>query len=445
VPARTYAPAMTSVPLLYRAAVRAVRASSPLLSLGGGKVARGVVGRRNAVDTLVRWGSRERDPDLPTVWMHAPSVGEGLQAGAVLHALTKRRPGLQAVFTHFSPSAEGLGERIGAHVSAYLPWDVRQDVRRVLEALRPRLLAFTKTEVWPVLAEESTSSNVPPVIVAATVPDGAGRMRWPARSVLRDTWARMAVACAVDGEDAERLVGMGVSADSVHVTGDPGIDAAALRVFRADPDAPWLSPFHGAARPTLVAGSTWPADEDVLAPAWLAVRKGRPEAMMVLAPHEPTPERVRALLARFRGLGLTSLTLSAVERSGAVRGADVVVVDRVGVLTELYTVGSAAYVGGGFGLNGLHSVLEPAAAGIPSAFGPSFRNARAAGRLVELGAARSVTDPTALADAVGAWLDEGIAKKEAADRALDYIRAHRGASDRTAELLDPLIGVTGRG
>jgi 3-deoxy-D-manno-octulosonic-acid transferase len=435
---------MTTVPLLYRAAVRAVRVSSPLLGLGGGKVARGILGRRTAVDTLVHWGDREREPGLPAVWMHAPSVGEGLQAGAVLRVLTERRPGLQVVFTHFSPSAEGLGDRIGADVSAYLPWDVRQDVRRVLKALRPSLLAFTKTEVWPVLVEESTSSSVPPVIVAATVPDGAGRMRWPARSVLRQTWARMAVACAVDGEDAERLMGMGVSADAVHVTGDPGIDSAALRVSRADPDAPWLSPFHAAARPTLVAGSTWPADEDVLAPAWVAVLKGRPEAMLVLAPHEPTSKRVAALLARFRGLGLTSVTLAAVERAGAVGGAHVVVVDRVGVLAELYTVGSAAYVGGGFGRNGLHSVLEPAAAGIPSAFGPSFRNARAAGQLVELGAARSVPDPTALADAVGTWLDQGIANREAADRALDYIRAHRGASDRTAELLDPLIGVTAR-
>lgn len=269
-------------------------------------------------------------------------------------------------------------------------------------------------------------------------------MRWPARSVLRETWARMALACAVDEEDAARLVVMGVAADAVHVTGDPGIDAAALRVSGADPSAPWLAPFHAAGRPTLLAGSTWPADEDVLAAAWLAVRRGRPEAMLVLAPHEPTAERVEALLERFRGLGQTTVTLAAVERTGAVGGADVVVVDRVGVLAELYTVGSVAYVGGGFGRNGLHSVLEPAAAGIPSVFGLSFRNARAAGRLVELGAARSVPDQTVLAEAVGVWLHDGIAKKEAAGRALDYIRAHRGASDRTAELLDPLIGVTGR-
>jgi len=435
---------MTSVPLLYRVAVRALRRSAPLLALGGPKVARGIRGRRHAAGTLVTWGRRERDPDRPTVWFHAPSVGEGLQAGAVLGALVERRPGLQVAFTHFSPSAEGLGERLGADVSAYLPWDVEASVAAVLDALRPDLLAFTKTEVWPVLVAAATRRGVPVVIVAATVPEGAGRMRWPARRTLAPTWGRLTAACANTPADAERLVALGADAAAVHVTGDPAIDSAVRRVAEADPSAPYLAPFQSGRRITVVAGSTWREDEDVLLPAWQGVRRASPDALLVLAPHEPDAEPVARLLTRLREIGLAAVTLGAVEREGSIDGVDAVVVDRLGVLTHLYTVADVAYVGGGFGRAGLHQVVEPAAAGVPVLFGPRHANARAAGELLRLGGAGTVVDAKGMEEATARWLTDPSAKNGAAARCLDYIGAHRGAARRTAQLLDPLIGEAGQ-
>jgi 3-deoxy-D-manno-octulosonic-acid transferase len=370
-------------------------------------------------------------------------VGEGLQAGAVLGALVEHRPGVQAAFTHFSPSAEGLGDRIGADVSAYLPWDVAESVGSVLDALDPDLLAFTKTEVWPVLVEEAVRRGIPSVIVGATVPEGAGRMRWPARAMLSPTWGCLAAACANAPEDAERLVVLGVDAAVVHVTGDPGIDSAASRLAEADPDAPYLAPFHVDERPTVVAGSTWPADEDVLVRAWARVRRDCPAALLVLAPHEPEEVRVAGLLESLRGSGLSAVTLATVERKGSVQGVDAVVVDRVGVLAHLYTVADVAYVGGGFGRNGLHSVVEPAAAGAPVLFGPRHVNARAAADLLGLGAARTVRDSDGASVAIVAWLADPDAKNGAARRSMEYIGLHVGAARRTARLLHPLIGDAG--
>jgi 3-deoxy-D-manno-octulosonic-acid transferase len=433
-----------TVPLLYRVAVRAARRSAALLAFGGSKVARGVRGRREALDALLSWGRRERDPARPTVWMHAPSVGEGLQAGAVLAALAGCRPGVQAVFTHFSPSAEGLGERIGADVSTYLPWDVTEPVCAALDALEPDLLAFTKTEVWPVLVEEAARREVPVAIVGATVPEGAGRLRWPARAALRGTWGTLALACANTPEDAVGLVALGVDPGVVHLTGDPGVDSAAARVDSADAAAPHLAPFHAAGRPTVVAGSTWPSDEDVLVPAWQAVRRGVSDVLLVVAPHEPIGAHVEGLVGRLRRLGLATVTLGTAERRGSVDGVDAVVVDRVGVLAHLYTVASVAYVGGGFGRDGLHSVLEPAGAGVPILFGPRHQSARAAGHLLEAGGAREVADPGSLDAALVDWLSDPHRRNAAAERASAYIGAHRGAAERTARLLDPLIGEAGQ-
>ena len=92
-----------------------------------------------------------RDLSRPLLWIHAPSVGEGLQAMAVIEAVRERRSDFQIVFTHFSPSAEELAARMPADVAGPLPWDTPQEAGRSVTAVRPDVLAFTKTEVWPVL------------------------------------------------------------------------------------------------------------------------------------------------------------------------------------------------------------------------------------------------------------------------------------------------------
>jgi 3-deoxy-D-manno-octulosonic-acid transferase len=120
---------------------------------------------------------------------------------------------------------------------------------------------------------------------------------------------------------------------------------------------------------------------------------------------------------------------------GSAEGWDAVVLDRVGVLAHLYTVGSVGYVGGGFHGQGLHSVLEPAAAGIPVCFGPRHLNALAAAELLEVGGGREVADVDALAGVLGAWLTDGAARGEAGAAAFRYIDVHRGAADRSAVLL----------
>jgi 3-deoxy-D-manno-octulosonic-acid transferase len=96
-------------------------------------------------------------------------------------------------------------------------------------------------------------------------------------------------------------------------------------------------------------------------------------------------------------------------------------------------------VGGGFGRAGLHSVLEPAAAGLPVVFGPRHANARDAAGLITAGGAREVEDVSTLAAALGTWLASDEARASAAAFALGYIAGHRGAARRSAEALEPLL------
>lgn len=425
---------MSASRFFYHLVVSALRGIAPLLGSGSSKLARGFRGRRVAHVTLEEWGLERRDPIRPTVWVHAPSVGEGYQAGSVIEALKSRRPDLQVVFTHFSPSAEKLAATMPVDVSAYLPWDLRPTTGPVLDAIAPDLLVFTKTEVWPVIAEEAARRSIPVCLIAATVPERAGRLKGPARSFLRRTWSALASACAVGDPDAVRLRSLGVPEARILVTGDPGIDSAALRAQAADPAAAFLAPFHSIPRPTLVAGSTWPSDDAVLLPALRAIAKVRPDVRVITAPHEPTSARVAELVGRFEAAGRTARTLAQVEDGGA-EGVDVVVVDRVGVLAHLYSVAAFAYVGGGFHASGLHSVLEPAAVAVPMIFGPDHQNAPAAAGLLECGGGYTVCDAEELARRVLKWAANEDDRAYASARALGYIDAHRGAAERTAQTL----------
>ena len=423
----------------YKGLMSLVRAASPFVSRGSSKLAQGVVGRRSAHERLARWGKEQRDAARPTVWFHAPSVGEGLQALAVIEALRRRDPTVQIAFTHFSPSAARLASRMSVDVAGYLPWDLPGPIGQVLDAMSPELIVFTKTEVWPVLVHESVRRGIGVVLVAGTVMEGSGRLRPTARALLAQSWRSVGTVCAVADEDATRFRLLGVREDALAVTGDPGIDSAAERARSADSAARFLAPFHADARPTVVAGSTWTSDEDVLIPALEIVRRRVPDMRLILAPHEPSPDHVRALCRRLTADGWSTSTLSSVEESASARSVDAVVVDRVGVLADLYTVGRVAYVGGGFHGAGLHSVLEPAAARLPVLFGPRHHGSRAAVDLIGADAARSVVGRDALAEGLLAWLTEDGPREHAAQCAFGYIQRHEGAANRTAAVLFELL------
>ncbi len=424
----------------YTAALRLLRRLSPLFRHGSSKVASGLRGRTGAGETLSAWGRGRRDPGRPSVWLHAPSVGEGLQARAVLERLRARLPALEAAYTFFSPSAESFARSLPVDVAAYLPWDIRPEMDALLADLSPALLGFTKTEVWPGVTMAARERGIPVVLLAGTLEPAAGRLRPGARHLLRPAFEALAGVFAVADEDAERFLHLGVSPRRIEVTGDPGIDSAWARAREAPPEAPYLLPFRVDPRPTLVAGSTWEPDEKILLSAATTLAAATPRLRVIVAPHEPGPAHLARLEGRARRAGLATIRLGEVERRGGDEGRDVVIVDRVGVLAHLYTAGTLAYVGGGFGGAGLHSVLEPAAAGLPVLVGPRYRSSRGARDLLALGAGEAVRGAGELVRAVRRLLSSKALRSETGASASGYIERHRGAAERTARAMERIMG-----
>ncbi len=422
---------------LYRLSARLASALVPLAGLANEKVARSHDGRRGAVDRLVAWGKRSRDPARPLLWLHAPSVGEGLQAESVLMAVRRRHPDWQYVYTWFSPSAESLGRRLPVEVADYLPYDLPGQSDALLAALRPDVLAFAKLDLWPELATRAAAAGARVIMVAATVAPGSGRLRWPVRELLRPGYASLSLVGASSAEDAARLEQLGAKPGQIRVTGDPRFDSVVSKVSAVRPDDPLLR--FGKGAPTMVAGSTWPADERVVLDAFARLHVHRPESRLILVPHEPTEAHLAPIEHEAARLGLPRpVRLSAAGDSPV----PFLLVDRVGVLAALYASAGMAYVGGGFGRAGLHSVLEPAACGIPVVFGPRWQNSRDAGLLLSAGGAESLSGfgteeaGEALHALWHGWIEHETRRLTQGQAARAVVQAGLGAAEASAALVE---------
>jgi len=408
---------------------------------GEGKLARSMRDRRGLLERYRAFGALGRDRQRPLVWFHAPSVGEGLQALPVMSRLRTRRPDVQQAYTHFSPSAAAFAQRSGAEFRDYLPFDVAAQMGSALDALVPSALIFSKLDVWPMLVEQAARRRIALGMISATLAESSARRGGMAAAMTRDAYAALQAVGAIDDADAARLVDIGVRESVISVTGDTRYDQVWARAQSAATNAPWLARFRTMPRITLVAGSTWPTDDAVLLPAWQELTARWPGRLrLMIAPHEPTTAHLAPIERWAASASLRCTRLDAPDDATA----DVVIVDRLGVLGDLYALADAAFVGGGFHDAGLHSVLEPAAFGAPVVFGPRHANSRDAGLLMSDQGARAVADVRELRATLADWLspDDYASRLDAGARARMRVTLGLGAADRATELVLSLLPVT---
>ena len=418
----------------YAATGHLARVAASVIPSGHGKVRNSFALRRGVEARFATWGRTHRDRTRPLVWMHAPSVGEGLQARPVLEALRANRPAIQQAYTYYSPSASAFAASLSVDFRDILPFDTRAAARAALDALTPDVLAFSKLDVWPVLVDEAKKRGVRLALISATLPARSSRLRGLAPALLRDAYAALDSVGAISMEDAERLMELGCRASATEITGDTRYYQVRARARATAAGHPVVSSLRSD-RPTLVAGSTWPSDEAVLFPAIVRASKGLPALRTIIAPHEPHPDAVAVIAAWASSAGLEARTID----DPSARNADVVIVDRLGILGDLYALADVAFVGGGFHGAGLHSVLEPAAFGAPVLFGPRHENSREATLLEREGGGASVSDVDSFVAALARWLSDHAARADAGHRARALVERGGGATMRTLALIERLL------
>ncbi len=416
----------------YAAAWTAVRHIAARVPPGESKLRRVLACRTGLLERYESWAATHRDKRKKLLWMHAPSVGEGLQALPVLQLVRARRPDVQIAYTYYSPSAESFSRELGADFSDYLPFDIAADAKRAISALAPTTLVYSKLDIWPVITEVAAANGVKLGVVSATLPAASQRSGLIGRRLLGDAYRALDSVGAISAADAERFAEHGVSPDRITVTGDTRYDQVWERAKRSAELETVRS--LRSDRPTLVAGSTWTSDERRLLPAWRTVKNLVPKARMIIAPHEISETHIRALLLWARAAGLSAERIDAASPD-----TDVIVVDRMGVLGDLYADAHAAYVGGGFHSAGLHSVLEPAAFAAPVLFGPRNTGSPDARPLAEAGGGAEVSDQSAIVEHLLEWFQNPEARDAAGARATAFVKAGLGAAERSFALVVDLL------
>jgi 3-deoxy-D-manno-octulosonic-acid transferase len=352
----------------------------------------------------------------------------------VLDALRSRHPDFQIAYTFFSPSADAFSKTLAADFREVLPFDTPRAARSVLDALAPTVLVFSKLDVWPALAEEAHRRGIPVALLSATLAAGSSRRGSLAKLILGDSYASLDAVGAISSEDRARLIELGCRPEAVEVTGDTRVDQVISRARAADRTSDLLAPLRSD-RPTLVAGSSWPADERELFPALGDVFRSTPRLRLIIAPHEPTAAHLTPVE---QWASATRLRVARLGSAGA-RSADVILVDRVGVLGDLYALADVAFVGGGFHAAGLHSVLEPAAYGAPVIFGPRHAGSRDAALLLAAGGARSVRAHRDIEAVIRTWLDDPAARLRAGAAARRVVDENAGATAKSVALVERLL------
>ena len=376
--------------------------------------------------------------DRPPVWVQACSFGEVQAVMPLIESLHKRHAELPVLLSASTVTGRAAA-RSGKHnaLSTWFPFDHRWVVERFVRRARPKLLVLMETELWPNVLRVARRHGVPVALANGRLSERhfVRYARW--HRLFRGVFDCLTVAGVQDEVQAERFMRLGVSAERVHATGNIKFEGVRTAVPVEEQAALRREAGFGEHTPVLIFGSTRSGEEAIAARCWSVLRNEFPDLRLVVAPRHP--ERIHDVLREFTE---PVLRRSEVRSGRAPKGERVLIVDTMGELVSFYSIATVAVVGGSFQrrVNG-HNPLEPAGLGVPTVFGPHMRDFVDPARvLVECGGAKQLPVGELL-PTLRELLGDPDARAAMSTRARDAIARNQGATERTVDLLEPLLSV----
>jgi 3-deoxy-D-manno-octulosonic-acid transferase len=384
-----------------------------------------------------------------SIWIHAVSVGEALTARALAADLKRRYPRLRLYLSTTTMAGQQVAKASLRHLVDgvfYFPFDWMFTIRRTLNLVRPRLFVMMETEIWPNLLHACRKRGVKTAVINGRI----SARSYPRYKLIRPFFRRVLADvdrfCMQSEESAQRLKDLGADPGRVTVTGSLKFDSLELPAPTAHgkPRERVLRFFRlSAHRTVLVAGSTMRGEETAVLHAFAKIKATQTHAIAIIAPRQP--ERFGEVERLSREAGFVTIRRSELPIDAEPR-ADVVVLDTIGELAQLYQLATAVFVGGSLADYGGHNILEPAIFGKPIVFGPHMQNFREiAETFVANDAAIQVQTERELDAAILSLVRDPVhrARLGAAARAL--VEANRGAKDKTLAVLRELLPPAGSG
>lgn len=361
------------------------------------------------------------------IWFHCASLGEFEQGRPVMEALKSSHPGYKILITFFSPSGYEIRKNYPlANYVFYLPADTPGNAKAFVRNIKPVIAIFVKYEFWFNYFRELKKNGTPLFLISASFRPGQRFFRW------YGSWFRKRLHLIdkifVQEKSSLELLHKAGYRNTI-LSGDTRFDRVMDTAEKAE-DIETVKDFT-AGRKVLIAGSTWPKDEELII-SWI---KNAPEEIkIIIAPHQTDHGHVQQIVNKIDEPVVLFRDIDA----GNKQPARIMVVNTIGILSRIYKYAHIAYVGGAFGI-GLHNILEPAAFGIPVVFGPDHSKFWEAGSLAEAGGGFSISGQ----DGFNAILDELFENPEKYNQACKatrkFMAANRGATDIINLELDKLL------
>jgi 3-deoxy-D-manno-octulosonic-acid transferase len=369
-------------------------------------------------------------------WLHAVSVGEVMIALKLATKMKEHDPSLRIALTTTTTTGFALAcEQAPEWIEVlYTPLDFWPIMRRAFAIIRPARIILVEAEVWPNLTAIAHRRKIPIALVSARLsPRSEGRFR-SFNFFVRPYFQKLDLICVPEREDVARWESLGGNPARIHpvgsikfdpenVTPRPETPRAVLNQLGIDPE-----------RPILLGGSTHAGEEEILAKISQQLRREFPTLFLIIAPRHV--ERTREIADQLRALGVPSVRRS--EAGGAV-STDCLLLDTTGELRDWYSIATIVFIGKSLTARGGQNPVEAIVADRPVVFGPHMENFAALARaLVAAGGALQPNDELALTKRLGDILRDAPAREGLVRQAHAVLDAHRGATDRTAQLLAKL-------
>jgi len=357
------------------------------------------------------------------LWMHCASLGEFEQGRPVIEKLKAIYPSYKILLTFFSPSGYEVRKNYEhAEYIFYLPIDSYANAKRFLDIVNPSLVIFVKYEFWYHYISAIKKRNIPLLLISAVFRKKQPFFQWYG-SLYREMLTHFTHIFVQDGESQKLLHELNHT-QNVSIAGDTRFDRVTEIAERFEP-IPFIEPFYKDYK-IIVAGSTWPDDEKML--AQLLNKINGPATLLIIAPHEINKEHLHQLKEIFP----TAIFYSQLPtpHSSLSTPTSPLIIDSIGMLSRLYYYAYITYIGGGFTKDGIHNSLEAAVYGKPVVFGPNYKKYREAIELIQAEGAISYTTAEELEQIIITLLNDKEDYLQKCNAAKSYVQANNGATQK---------------
>lgn len=356
------------------------------------------------------------------VWMHCASLGEFEQGLPIIEQLKLKQPNTKFLITFFSPSGYEIRKNYqGADWLFYLPMDSAKNAKQFYDIVKPSLVLFVKYEFWFYYLHEAKQRQIPLLLVSGIFRDNQIFFKWYG-DFYRHMLGSFSYLFLQNQASADLLASIGIT-NNVSVSGDTRFD-------RVKEIAQEFSPIQLIENfidnePVIVAGSTWLEDDKELQ----HYAKNHPHIKFIIAPHDVQQSRIDECVGLYKNVVLYSDWVNGQRSTVDGRQPNILLINNIGLLSKLYHYATICFVGGGFGDEGVHNVLEAAVYHKPVVFGPVFEKYIEAEELIDAGGAFTVDNALQLEALFNQLLNDTTAYTKASTDAGNYVTSKVGATD----------------